>query len=74
MELNTAFRMFTDAWRIYRKYHGIRNDQDDKWAELVKETSAFQRKYENCRMALGLVMTFLDQLAEDAKEEEEKKR
>lgn len=74
MELNTAFRMFTDAWRIYKKYHGIRNDQDDKWAGLIEEAGTFQRKYENCHTAMELSMTVLEQLETDAKEEEEKKR
>lgn len=74
MELNTAFRMLTDAWRLYKKYHGIRNDQDDKWTGLVEEAGAFQQRYGNCRMAMELSMTVLEQLEADAKEEEEKKR
>ena len=68
MELNTAFRMFTDAWRIYKKYHGIRNDQDDKWAGLIEEAGTFQRKYENCRAAMELSMTVLEQLEDESKE------
>lgn len=70
MELNTAFRMFTDAWRLYKKYHGIRNDQDDKWTGLVEEAGAFQQKYGHGQMAFGLVRAVLDQLEEEAKERE----
>lgn len=70
MELNTAFRMLTDAWRLYKKYHGIRNDQDDKWIKLVEEAGALQRRYGNCRMAMELSMTVLEQLESEAKEME----
>ena len=73
-DLKTIYQMFTDAWRLYRKYRGTRNDQDDKWTGLVEEAGAFQRRYGNCRMAMELSMTVLEQLEADAKEGEEKKR
>lgn len=73
-DLKTIYQMFTDAWRIYRKYRGTRNDEDDKWIKLVEEAGAFQRRYGNCRMAMELSMTVLEQLEADAKEEEENKR
>lgn len=69
-DLKTIYQMFTDAWRIYRKYHGIRNDQDDKWTGLVEEAGVFQQRYGHGQMAFGLIRTVLDQLEEEAKERE----
>lgn len=69
-DLKTIYQMFTDAWRIYRKYRGTRNNEDDKWIKLVEEAGVFQQRYGHGQMAFGLIRAVLDQLEEEAKERE----
>jgi hypothetical protein len=61
------FEEITDAWRLYRKYAGIRNDEDDKWAAMLKEAVAIQNRHNNSPFVMRAVMMFMELLEDEAK-------
>lgn len=61
------FEEITDAWRLYRKYAGIRNDEDDKWTAMLKEAVAIQNRHGNSPFVMRAVMMFMELLEDEAK-------
>ena len=61
------FEEITDAWRLYRKYAGIRNDEDDKWTAMLAEAAAIQNRHGNSPFVMRAVMMFMELLEEEAK-------
>ena len=61
------FEEITDAWRLYRKYAGIRNDEQDKWDSMVAEAVAIQNRHGNSPFVMRAVMMFMELLEEDAR-------
>ena len=61
------FEEITDAWRLYRKYAGIRNDEDDKWTAMLAEAVAIQNRHGNSPFVMRAVMMFMELLEEEAK-------
>lgn len=62
------FEEITDAWRLYRKYAGIRNRDDDKWTAMVADAIAIQNRHGNSPFVMRAVMMFMELLQEEAKE------
>ena len=61
------FEEITDAWRLYRKYGGIRNDEDDKWTAMLADAVAIQNRHDNSPFVMRAVMMFMELLQEEAK-------
>ena len=61
------FEEITDAWRLYRKYAGIRNDEDDKWTAMLKDAVAIQNRHGNSPFVMRAVMMFMELLEDEAK-------
>ena len=60
------FEEITDAWRLYRKYAGIRNDEDDKWTAMLAEAVAIQNRHGNSPFVMRAVMMFMELLEDEA--------
>jgi hypothetical protein len=60
------FEEITDAWRLYRKYAGIKNDEDDKWTAMLAEAVAIQNRHGNSPFVMRAVMMFMELLEEEA--------
>lgn len=61
------FEEITDAWRLYRKYAGIRNDEDDKWTAMLADAVAIQNRHGNSPFVMRAVMMFIELLEDEAK-------
>ena len=61
------FEEITDAWRLYRKYAGIRNDEDDKWTAMLADAVRIQERHGNSPFIMRAVMMFMELLEEEAK-------
>jgi len=61
------FEEITDAWRLYRKYAGIRNDEDDKWTAMLAEAVAIQNRHGNSPFVMRAVIMFMELLEDEAK-------
>lgn len=60
------FEEITDAWRLYRKYASIRNDEQDKWDSMVADAVAIQKRHNNSPFVMRAVMMFMELLQEEA--------
>lgn len=62
-ELKTIYNMFTDIWKLYRKYYNRLNGDADCEA-AIKEVSATNKKYNTqfCREMLVCLMDEFDRL------------
>ena len=65
--LKAKYNAFSDAWKLYKKYFGTKNHEQDKWDALVKDAVEYQNKHD-CLMARTFAMGVMEQLEEDAKE------
>lgn len=61
------FEEITDAWRLYRKYAGIRNDEDDKWTAMLADAVTIQNRHNNSPFVMRAVMMFMELLEDEAK-------
>ena len=61
------FEEITDAWRLYRKYAGIRMDEQDKWTAMLTDAVAIQERHNNSPFAMRAVMMFMELLEDEAK-------
>ena len=41
------FDIWTAAWNLHKKYHGIRADDEQKWSQLDKECEALDARYKS---------------------------
>jgi hypothetical protein len=67
-KIKQHFEKITDAWRLYRKYAGIRNDEQDKWDSMVADAIAIQNRHNNSPFVMRAVMMFMELLEDEAKE------
>lgn len=61
------FEEITDAWRLYKKYAGIRNDEQDKWDSMLAEAVAIQNRHNNSPFVMRAVMMFMELLEDESK-------
>lgn len=66
-KLKAKYEAFSDGWKLYKKYFGTKNHEDDKWAQLVEDAKAYQNKHD-CLLARTFAVGIMEQLEEDAKE------
>lgn len=65
-ELRTVYNIFTDAWKIYKKYADVRSD-DEYWEAVVGETNALAEKYNNGRLCRDLILAVISELERQSK-------
>ena len=63
MSTEQAYRIFTDMWRLFRKYAGLpgRNDQDG-WAALKNDIDRLDEQYHGNYMARKMMLALVDVL------------
>ena len=61
------FEEITDAWRLYRKYAGIRMNEQDKLDSMLAEAVAIQNRHNNSPFVMRAVMMFMELLEDEAK-------
>ena len=67
-ELKTVYGMFTDAWKLYKKYADIRQTQESRWDMFVDEADAVSRKYNGNRLCRDLLLAVTNDLERKSKE------
>lgn len=65
-ELRRTYDMFTAAWKFFRKYHDM-PDNDESWQAAVDESNAISKQY-NSKLANALLLASIDELERKAKE------
>lgn len=67
-ELKAVYGMFTDAWKFYKKYAGVRQADVFTWDALVSEADAMTKKYRNNQLCRDLILAAMSELERRSKE------
>lgn len=55
------FTLFMDFWELCQK-HWQPEERDDYWEEVIKDTDAFCKKYDNELFSRALALALVDEL------------
>ena len=57
-ELKAVYNIFTDVWKLYKKYADVRTD-DEYWEKVVNESDEIAKKYGNGRLCRDLILAVI---------------
>ena len=66
-ELKKVYGMFTDAWKFYKKYADVQQE-DEYWEAVVDEYGQIAKKYDNAKLAIALILAAIEELERKSKE------
>lgn len=66
-ELRCIYNMFTVAWKFFKKYHDM-PDNDESWEAAIKESNEISKQYD-CKLIRELLLASIDELERMKKEE-----
>lgn len=67
-ELRIIYGMFTDCWKLYKKYIGIQQAEDIRWEQFVSESDLIAKRYNNSRFVRDLLLATTQELERQSKE------
>ena len=68
-ELKRDYDMFTSAWRFFKKYAVVEDQDNDKfWEQVVDESSEISKQYGECKLIINLVLAGITELERMYKE------
>ncbi|MDQ9757573.1 hypothetical protein RFZ45_01155, partial [Acinetobacter baumannii] len=67
MTLEEDYKMFSDLWKLYRKYREVRVD-NEYWQDLIKDTDKVYEKYQTV-LCKRLLLEVLDEFERRFKNE-----
>lgn len=69
-ELKRVYGMFTDCWKLYKKFAGIQQTEDIRWEQLVSESDTIAKTYGNNKFVRSLLLATTQELERQSKEVE----
>lgn len=66
-ELRAVYHIFTDVWKLYRKYADAKED-GRYWEELAFEAGVIAKRYGNSKLCRDLLIAVLLELERKGKE------
>lgn len=67
-ELRIVYSMFTDCWKLYKKFSDIQQTEDMRWEQFVNESDSIAKKYNNSRFVRDLLLATAQELERKSKE------
>lgn len=67
-KLRIIYGMFTDCWKLYKKYAGIQQTEDMRWEQFVSESDLIAKRYDNNRFVRDLLLATTQELERQSKE------
>lgn len=67
-ELRIIYGMFTDCWKLYKKYAGIQQAEEIRWEQFVNESDLIAKRYNNSRFVRDLLLATTQELERQSKE------
>lgn len=61
-ELKKVYGMFTDSWRLFKKFADIQQSEDARWQQFVNESDLIAKRYDNGRLVRDLLLTVTREL------------
>ena len=66
-ELKAVYGMFTDAWKLYKKYADVQQE-DEYWEALIAEADAVEKKHQNNKLCRDLILAAMSELERKSKD------
>lgn len=66
-ELKKVYGMFTNAWKFYKKYAGVQQE-DEYWENLIAEADAIAKKHQNNKLYRDLILAAMSELERKSKD------
>jgi len=67
-ELRSVYGMFTDTWKLYRKYTDIRQTQDTQWEMFIADADAVSKKYNSNKLCRDMILAVTSELERKSRE------
>ncbi len=65
-ELKKVYRMFTDTWKLYKKYADVQQ-KGEYWEALTAESDLIVKKYQNSELPRDLILSVISELERKSK-------
>lgn len=69
-ELRRIYQMYTDCWKLYKKFSDIQQTEDARWQQLVDESDLIAKTYGNNKFIRDLLLATTQELERQSKEAE----
>lgn len=71
-ELRRIYQMYTDCWKLYKKFSDIQQTEDARWQQFVDESDLIAKTYDNNKFIRDLLLATTQELERQSKEVEQK--
>ena len=68
--LKKVYGMFTDSWKLYKKFADIQQSEDTRWQQFVDESNSIAKTYDNNKFVRDLLLATTRELERQSKEAE----
>lgn len=69
-ELRRIYQMYTDCWKLYKKFSDIQQTEDARWQQFVDESDLIAKTYDNNKFIRDLLLATTQELERQSKEAE----
>lgn len=69
-ELRRIYQMYTDCWKLYKKFSDIQQIEDARWQQFVDESDLIAKTYDNNKFIRDLLLATTQELERQSKEAE----
>ncbi len=66
-ELKKVYGMFTDVWKLYRRFADIQQLEGEGWQQFVHESDVIAKRYNNGRLIRDLLLETTQELERQSK-------
>lgn len=67
-ELRRIYQMYTDCWKLYKKFSDIQQIEDARWQQFVDESDLIAKTYDNNKFIRDLLLATTQELERQSKE------
>lgn len=67
-ELRRIYQMYTDCWKLYKKFSDIQQTEDTRWQQFVDESDLIAKTYDNNKFIRDLLLATTQELERQSKE------
>lgn len=67
-ELRRIYQMYTDCWKLYKKFSDIQQTEDARWQQFVDESDLIAKTYDNNKFIRDLLLATTQELERQSKE------
>ncbi len=65
-ELKKIYNAFSDCWKLYKNFVGIRQEDEARWEVLIDEADAIIERYEKHQFVRDLISAVMGELERES--------